>query len=254
LGAAAEEWSCEVSEVRERILATIRNSLGRGRLDARGEAELRARVAAHRRNPVPARATALDERARVELFVAMAEEVQATVTRVGSPAGVPEAIARYLAAENLPAELVMAPDPTLDEIPWNSWPLLRIRRGRAEPEDRVSVTPCHAAIAETGTLMLVSGAHTPTTLNFLPETHIVLVRRDQVVATYEDGWDRLRAAAKTEVLPRTVNFVTGPSRTADIEQHIELGAHGPRRLHIVLVEDGGAARGEGNQGHRGPAR
>src|SRR5260370_35487128 len=106
---------------------------------------------------------AIDERGRVELFIAMAEEVQATVTRVGSPAGVPEAIARYLAAENLPAELVMAPDPTLDEIPWNSRPLLRIRRGRAEPEDRVSVTPCHAAIAEPGTLMRVSGAQAPTT-------------------------------------------------------------------------------------------
>jgi L-lactate dehydrogenase complex protein LldG len=95
--------------------------------------------------------------------------------------------------------------------------------------------------------MLISGAQTPTTLNFLPETHIVVVRRDQVVATYEDGWDRLRTATQTELLPRVVNFITGPSRTADIEQHIELGAHGPRRLHIVLVEDDQAARSEGNE-------
>jgi L-lactate dehydrogenase complex protein LldG len=200
--------------------------------------ELRARVAAHRRNLVPVRATALDDRQKVELFVAMAEEVQATVTRVSSPKAVPEAIARYLAAENLPAEMVMAPDASLDAIPWDSWPLLRIRRGRAEADDRVSCTPCHAAIAETGTLMLISGARSPTTLNFLPETHIVLVRGDQVMATYEDGWDRLRAVQGTDGLPRTVNYITGPSRTADIEQRIELGAHGPRRLHIVLVEDG----------------
>jgi L-lactate dehydrogenase complex protein LldG len=240
-----------VSQAREGILATIRNSLGRGRLNPNREAELRARVAAHRRNLVPARATALSERKRVELFVAMAEEVQATVTRVCFPAAVPEAIARYLAAENLPAELVMAPDLSLDEIPWNTWPLLQIRRGRAEAEDRVSVTACHAAIAETGTLMLISGAHTPTTLSFLPETHIAVVRRDQVVATYEDGWDRLRVAAESEALPRAVNFITGPSRTADIEQHIELGAHGPRRLHIVLVEDSQAARSEANEGHSG---
>ena len=230
-----------MSEARERILAAIRSSLGRGRLDPDAEAELRARIAAHRRNLVPARATAIDEQERVELFIAMAEEVQATVTRVSSPAAVPEAIARYLAAENLPAELVMAPDPRLDEIPWTRWPLLQIRRGRAEAEDRVSVTPCHAAIAETGTLMLISGAQTPTTLNFLPEVHIVVVRRDQVVATYEDGWDRLRTVETTGALPRAINFVTGPSRTADIEQHIELGAHGPRRLHIVLVDDGQAA-------------
>ena len=236
-----------MSEARERIMAAVRNSLGRSRLDPDRESELRARVAAHRRNLVPARATALDERGRVDLFVAMAEEVQSTVTRVNSLAAVPEAVARYLAAENLPAELVMAPDPNSDEIPWSTWPLLQIRRGRAEAEDRVSLTPCHAAIAETGTLMLISGAQTPTTLNFLPETHIVVVRCDQVVATYEDGWDRLRAATKRVSLPRAINFITGPSRTADIEQHIELGAHGPRRLHIVLVEDGQAARNEGNE-------
>ena len=226
-----------MSEARERVLAAIRSSLRRGSLDPKLEAELRARVASRRRNLVPARAAALEHRDQVDLFVAMAEEVQATVIRVTSLAAVPDAIARYLAAENLPAELVIAPDPSLDAIPWQERPLLRIRRGRAEAEDKVSLTPCHAAIAESGTLMLISGPQTPTTLNFLPDTHLVVVHADQVVATYEDGWDRLRAGGAAEKLPRTINFITGPSRTADIEQHIELGAHGPRRLHIVLVEE-----------------
>ena len=234
---------------RERILAGVRSSLNRGRIGADLEAELRARIAAHRRNPTPARAAALDHRAQVDLFVMMAEEVQATVARASSLAVVPEAVARYLAAENLPAKLVMAPDPSLDAIRWENWPLLEIRRGRAEADDRVSLTPCHAAVAETGSLMLISGPQTPTTLNFLPDTHIVLVDADQVVATYEDGWERLRARGMSEVPPRTINFITGPSRTADIEQHIELGAHGPRRLHIVLVE-GKQASGsdDGEQG------
>jgi L-lactate dehydrogenase complex protein LldG len=226
-----------MSEARERILAGIRSSLNRGRLDPAIEEELRARLRKHRRNPVPARATELDHAQRVDLFVAMAEEVQATVARVTSLAAVPEAVARYLAIENLAAELVMAPDPSLDAIPWEVRPLLRIRRGRAEPQDKVSLTSCHAAIAETGTLMLVSGAQTPTTLNFLPDIHIVVLHREHVVATYEDGLDRVRTGGGSEALPRVVNFITGPSRTADIEQHIELGAHGPRRLHIVLVED-----------------
>ena len=131
----------------------------------------------------------------------------------------------------------MAPDPSLDAIPWAEWPLLQIRRGRAEAEDKVGLTPCFAAIAETGTLMLISGPQTPTTVNFLPDTHIVIVRADQLVGCYEDGWDRLRASGFGATLPRAINFITGPSRTADIEQHIELGAHGPRRLHIVLIED-----------------
>jgi len=223
-----------MSEAREQILAGIRRSLKRGRLDAARETELRDRVAAHRRNLVPARAAALDDPGRVDLFVEMAEGVQATVARVNSPAAVPEAVARYLAAENLPADLVLAPDLSLDDILWDARPLLRTRRGRAEAGDTVSLTRCFVAIAETGTLMLISGAETPTTLNFLPDTHIVLVYADQVVATYEDGWDRLRTAAG---LPRAINFITGPSRTGDIEQRIELGAHGPRRLHIILVDD-----------------
>ena len=223
-----------MSGARAEILAGIRRSLKRGRLDPAHEKALRERAEAHRRNLVPARAASLDHPRRVELFAAMAEEVQATVARVGSPAVVPEEVARYLAAENLPAELVLAPDPSLDAMPWHERPLLRLRRGRAEAGDAVSLTPCCAAVAETGTLMLVSAAATPTTLNFLPDTHIVIVNADQVVATYEDGWDRLRAVG---AMPRLVNFITGPSRTGDIEQRIELGAHGPRRLHIILVDD-----------------
>jgi L-lactate dehydrogenase complex protein LldG len=223
---------------RDEILGGIRSALRRGRLGDEAETALAKRVAAHRRNLVPARAAALDPAARVELFVAMAEEVQTTVARVGSREAVPQEVARYLAGENLPAELVMAPDPSLDAISWEQRPLLRIRRGRAEPGDAVSLTPCLAAVAETGTLMLVSGAATPTTLNFLPDTHVVVLYAGQVVASYEDGWDLVRAQNDW---PRTINLITGPSRTGDIEQRIQLGAHGPRRLHIVLVDEAEAA-------------
>jgi L-lactate dehydrogenase complex protein LldG len=218
---------------RDDILGGIRRALRHGPLPAAAQAELAERVVLHRRNLVPARAAALDHAARIDLFVAMAEEVQTTVARVASEAEIPAEVARYLAAENLPAELVMAPDPALGAVPWETRPLLRIRRGRAEPGDAVSLTPCLAAVAETGTLMLVSGAETPTTLNFLPDTHIVVVRTGQVVASYEDGWDLVRNRG---AMPRTINLVTGPSRTGDIEQRIQLGAHGPRRLHVVLVE------------------
>jgi L-lactate dehydrogenase complex protein LldG len=219
---------------RDDILGGIRFALRRGVLPAEKQAALAERVNAHRRNLVPARAAALDHARQVDLFVRMAEEVQTTVTRVACVEDVPGEVARYLAAENLPAELIMAPDPGLDAIPWDQRPLLQIRRGRAEPRDAVSLSSCLAAIAETGTLMLVSGPDTPTTLNFLPDTEIVVVRAGQVVAAYEDGWDLLRGLPG---LPRTVNFVTGPSRTGDIEQRIQLGAHGPRRLHVVLIED-----------------
>src|SRR5947208_522018 len=150
-----------MSTAREDILGNIRRSLRRGPGPAEAAAGLAERIAAHRRNLRPARATALDRASRIDLFVAMAEVVQTSVARVAGDADVPAEVARYLAAENLPAELVMAPDPGLDAIPWGERPLLAIRRGRAEGEDAVSLTPCVAAIAETGTLLLASGAATP---------------------------------------------------------------------------------------------
>jgi len=183
-----------MNSARDDILAGIRRGLGRGPVRAETAAALAERVAVHRRNLVPARAASLDRAGRIDLFVTMAEEVQTTVARIASAEDVPGEVARYLAAENLPAALVMAPDPSLDALPWDTRPLLAIRRGRAEPGDAVSLTPCLAAIAETGTLLLVSGRDTPTTLNFLPDTHIVVLRAGQVVASYEDGWDLVRAA------------------------------------------------------------
>jgi len=223
---------------REQIVGSIRQSLKRGALDDAKTAELTARLDTHARNLIPKRADSLDRRGRIELFVRMAEEVETSVVRVKSAAEVPRAVADYLAEKNLPAKFVMTPDPRLDGIPWSDRPLLEIRRGRAEDGDQSGLTACFAAIAETGTLMLTSGPESPTRNNFLPEHHLVVLRADQVVATYEDGFDRMRAAGAEP--PRTVNFVTGPSRTGDIEQKIELGAHGPRRLHIVLIDEDGA--------------
>jgi L-lactate dehydrogenase complex protein LldG len=226
-----------VSAARDEILGAIRRALGQGAGDASRRAAIADRLARHERNLIPARAESLDATGQVALFLQMAEEAQATVARVADAADVPAAVADYLSQHNLPSRLVMTPDPALDAIPWDERPLLEIRRGRAEDADQIGVTACFSGIAETGTLMLISGPNTPTRNNFLPDTHVVVIRRAQVVASYEDGWTRLRAAMGEKGLPRTVNFITGPSRTGDIEQRIELGAPGPRRLHIVLIDD-----------------
>jgi L-lactate dehydrogenase complex protein LldG len=233
-----------MSEARDQILGSIRRALKRDGDPAR-RAAVEERLRAHQRNLVPARAASLPHARQVDLFLSMAEEVQSTVTRVASEGEVPAAVADYLSQRNLPSRLVMTPDPQLEGIPWSERPMLEIRRGRAEDADQVGVTSCFAGIAETGTLMLTSGPESPTRNNFLPDTHIVVMRGRQVVASYEDGWSRLREERrKTDggfAMPRTVNFITGPSRTGDIEQRIELGAHGPRRLHIVLIDDGAGA-------------
>jgi L-lactate dehydrogenase complex protein LldG len=225
-----------MSEARDQIFGDIRARLGRGRLDPTANAAAEERLSAHRRNLIPARAASLDHTGQVALFISEAKAVDATIARVANTADVPGAVADFLSGQNLPARLVMTPDPKLDAIPWDARPMLELRRGVAEDGDAAGITGAFAAVAETGTLMLISGADTPTRNNFLPDTHIVVLRASEVVASYEDGWDRIRAAG---AMPRTVNFITGPSRTGDIEQRMVLGAHGPRRLHIVLIDDAG---------------
>ncbi len=228
---------------RDAILGSIRRSLGRGALDETARAALDERMAKPAPNLVPAR-TDISQDERVALFTSMAEAVFATVDRVSGPDAVPGAVADYLAQHNLPPALVMAPDPALDAYPWGERPMLAIRRGRAEEADRVGVTGAVMGFAETGTLMMTSGPDHPSTLNFVPENHVVVLPAEKIGGAYEEGWAHLRSEggsnADANFMPRTVNLVTGPSRTADIEQTIALGAHGPRRLHIVIVEGDGS--------------
>ena len=215
------------------ILGAIQRGLKRGPLPADQQAMLRERLRTHPRHLIPAR-TAIPRPAQIALLIANIEKEFGTVDRVPAPADVPEAVVTYLAGQNLPALAVMAPHPELQAIPWHTRPLLLLHEGRAEATDLVSIQHGFAAVAETGTLMLPSGPERPTTLNLLADTAIVILRSSRVVGPYEDAWDLLRAQGP---MPRNVMWVTGPSRSADIEQTLELGAHGPRRLHVVLIDD-----------------
>jgi L-lactate dehydrogenase complex protein LldG len=179
-------------------------------------------------------------RALVELFRAQAESAAATVTEVASAADVPAAIADYLKGRNLPAQLRLAPDARIEGLDWKSQPLLEISSGVSDGSHVTSVTPVLAGVAETGTLVVHSGAETPNTLHFLPENHVAVVYADELVGTYEEAWKALRAKFGGDIsggnIPRTVSLVTGPSRSADIGKILLMGAHGPKRLHIVLVD------------------
>ncbi len=225
-----------MTDTRAEILGRLRRSLKAAADNPGRGAAVQARIGAKARGPVPARSD-LPRREVVTLFVEQAEAVATSVARVSGDGEVPQAVADYLKGQNLPAEVRISPDPALEGLAWGAQPLLKVESGRARLEDATSVTAAVAGVAETGTLMLASGPTAPTTLNFLPENHIVVLRASQVVGPYEDAWDRLRAANGEGRLPRTVNFITGPSRTGDIEQTIQMGAHGPRRLHVILVED-----------------
>ena len=223
------------ASARTQILSGIRRSLRRGELSGEARQAVDARLAEPPRGPSVARAQ-LPQAEKVALFCQWAETLNATVARVGV-ADVPGEVTSYLTRNNLPANVAMAPSPLLDGYDWSSQKMLSIRRGRGEGSDQVSVTGAFAGIAETGTVVMASGPDHPVSLNLLPDTHVVVLRESDIVGGYEDAWGRLRARYGKNLMPRTVNTITGPSRTGDIEQAMELGAHGPRRLHILVVRD-----------------
>lgn len=223
------------AERRDAVLGAIRASLGVKGSEKSREAVVQKRLDRHPANLLPERARRA-KAARIDLFEKMLKGQDAKVTRVKGLKDIPETIANYLRKNNLPAELRSGEDPLLARIPWKTAQALTRRKGRGEGDDAVAVSRATAAAAETGTLFLVSGPDNPTTLNFLPDTHIALIRADDILGSYEDAWNRLRDTYGPRSLPRTVNLISGPSRTADIEQVIVMGAHGPRRLHVIIVE------------------
>lgn len=225
-----------MSAAREKILGSIRRGLHRGAPDAAARAECEARLAGHPTGPIPARG-ALQGDALVQLFTRMAEGVSATVERLDGFGAVPAAVSRYLKANNLPAEIRLAPAPMVAQLDWSKEPLLEVTAGASDGSHKVGLSPAFAGVAETATLMMVSGPEAPTTLNFLPDYHLILLPRSRLFGAYEEAWSRLRAGYGEGQMPRTVNLVTGPSRSADIGHVPQLGAHGPRRLHILIVDD-----------------
>ncbi len=217
---------------RDDILSTIRRSLGVTGAEAPRLAAVRERLASAPRGLVPARGQ-LDEPGRIALFRAQAEAVQATTAEVAL-AEVPAEIARYLRDNNLPATLRTGADPRLAAMDWSATALV-IVHGASEGDDLNSVSHAFAGVAETGTLVMTSGPDNPTTLNFLPDNHVVVVAAKDIAGDYETVWTRLRETHGKGLMPRAVNMITGPSRSGDIEQKLLLGAHGPRRLHVIVA-------------------
>ena len=218
---------------RAAVFASIRRSLGVTGDEATRQFDVDMRLKQAPPGIVPKRGQG-DVPTRVATFKAEAERAQASVTEVREWADAPAEIARYLRESNCPATLRMGDDPRLTGMPWSET-TLEVLRGPSDGHDLNAVSAAFAGIAETGTLALVSGPDNPTTLNFLPDNHIVVLPREAIEADYESVFAKVRSVYGKGDAPRTLNFITGPSRSADIEQTLLLGAHGPRRLHIVVV-------------------
>jgi L-lactate dehydrogenase complex protein LldG len=219
---------------RDTILSTIRRGLGVTGNEAARRAAVDERLAAHAGGLIPARGRLPPEQ-RVALFREMVAAAAGTTTRVTNAADVPKEVAALLRTHNLPQAIRRGDDPRLAALPWAYETALTVTTGPSDGSDLAGVSYAFGAIAESGTLMLLSGPDNPTTLNFLPDTHIVVVSAEDIAGDYESLWARLRERYGAGIMPRAVNLITGPSRSADIGQTLILGAHGPRRLHVIVV-------------------
>jgi L-lactate utilization protein LutC len=166
--------------------------------------------------------------AAVQQFIAQAEKVNATTSRIHSMDDLPQALAEELRNRNLPAAIRTGDDPAFDR----DWGTVERTTGAGRVAEPATLTRAEMGMAETGSLIFASGPDNPVTLNFLGETHFAVVDAEDIVGGFEELWTKWRAAGRD---PRTVNLVTGPSRSGDIGQVLQLGAHGPVALHIFVV-------------------
>lgn len=227
-----------MSDARAEILGKIRTSRFSPYAVKNELGTVEDRLKNHAPNIIPTRGDGLPEE-QIRKFIAEAEMVNATITRVNTNAEIPQEIAKYLAVNNLPSRIKHAP--SLTHLDWSTT-LMEVKQGIGEAMDEVCVTLAYAGIAETGTLVTYSGKQNPTTMNFLPPVHVAVLCAGDITGSYEDVWLKLRSDLDNKkqtasFIPRTVNLITGPSRTGDIQQTLLLGIHGPQRLHIIIVND-----------------
>ena len=222
-----------MSSARDNVLSRVRKALGKRERDIAALAAAEAIIAGHAQGPRP-----LLAENRVERFIERARDMESTVERVVDRAIIPAAVARYLDGLQLPPALSAQKShagvcwPEFAALDW-AGAGLAIEARPTTGSDRLGITGTYCAIAETGTMVILTGADAPTATALLPDTHVAIVSAARIVDGMEDAFALIRR--ERGQLPRAVNLISGPSRTGDIEQTIVLGAHGPFRVHILIV-------------------
>jgi len=145
-----------------------------------------------------------------------------------------KAIGHHLYAHFRSHRLVAGNDPRLAAMPWRDAGVLP-RFGSLEVGEPVALSFAQLGVVETGAILTWTGRANPAANNLLPEHHIVLVDTTDLVATMEQAWERINIESEKSGRPRGINFIAGPSSTADIEGQLVYGAHGPRHWHVILL-------------------
>lgn len=218
---------------KDRMLDKVRRSLGRGPLSGDQRAKAEARLKRGAPTVTPARGQGSPAH-QIQVFQEMAEKADAQVRRLSSWSALPKAVALELEQLNLSPELRISDEPRLTQLDWRTAGI-QTRTGLPDPAGDTVLSLAVAGVAETGTVVAASSPRAPNSGNFLPDTHMVVLPTSKLVGSYEAIWDLV--AEQTEgLMPRALIWITGPSRTGDIEQTLQLGAHGPLRLFIFLVD------------------
>jgi len=169
---------------------------------------------------------------RLTRFIKKAEQSAASVEHIKSRLDIVSAVKNYLDGQAQDKKLLITGTPILKNLAWPDGFVVETRT--ATVDDKVIVVESFAGIAETGSIVMCSGKETPASLNFLPDYFICVIETNHIVDSLEDVWDKIRK--RESGMPRAINIITGPSRTADVEQIIQLGAHGPRQVHLLLLD------------------
>lgn len=179
---------------------------------------------------------AVDRGALIARFRQHAHEAAATTERIPVYADLPSSVARYLHGQGLPAQALVVDDiralGAFDEQPDE----LAVIDRSIQPDGDTVVTGCFAGLADAGAIVIVSAAGYPVAMNFLAETHIAVVPACRIFADHDDLW-RCFDEEFGDIRPRMMNWIVGPSRTADLGVPSKLGAHGPARVHILIVDE-----------------
>jgi L-lactate dehydrogenase complex protein LldG len=161
---------------------------------------------------------------------------QGSVDCVANRSGVVKALAEYLYRHFRSHRLVAGNDPHLAAMPWREAGVLP-RFGSVEPGEPVTLSYALLGVAETGAVVTLTGKANPAANNLLSEHHIVVVDSTRLVRDMEAAWERIETQTAGTYRPRGINFIAGPSSTADIEGKLVYGAHGPRFWHVILMGD-----------------
>jgi len=176
----------------------------------------------------------------LNLFMQTIENNGATVRRCGKTAEIPSILADLADIKApIPSQVCVAQHAVFRDLDWHAAGISTVHVGDWTPDDTVALSHARLGIADSGSVVVASSADSPTGLAFLPEIHIVALQQNTLVANLTDAmilfgeWQ----TGERNALPRAINIISGASRTADIAGKIVHGAHGPRKLCVIIYDN-----------------